>query len=170
MIKKIYIIILLFTSAYSQVDISNQLSVRYGDSDNDYNYNEIYLDTKLSFNRENYRLESLLTFEVSDPAEIGLNAKGLDRYLFGFYNDKFSLELGDIHQTWGRGLLLNQLDLQNLDFHTGSRGLGMQVHNESSTLNIIMGDTASRKSTTVLGGYDPRVPNYFVDQFIKSRS
>lgn len=166
MIKKIYIIILLFTSAYSQVDISNQLSVRYGDSNNDYNYNEIYLDTKLSFNRENYRLESLLTFEVSDPAEIGLNAKGLDGYLFGFYNDKFSLELGDVHQTWGRGLLLNQLDLQNLDFHTGSRGLGMQFHNESSTLNIIMGDTASRKSTTVLGGYDPRVPNYFVDQFI----
>ena len=29
-----------------------------------------------------------------------------------------------------------------------------------------MGDTNSRKSTTVLGNYDPRVPNYFIDQFI----
>ena len=62
MIKKIFVITVLFTSAYSQVDISNQLSARYGDSDNDYNYNEIYLDTKLSLNRENYRLESILNF------------------------------------------------------------------------------------------------------------
>ena len=166
MIKKIFVITVLFTSAYSQVDISNQLSARYGDSDNDYNYNEIYLDTKLSLNRENYRLESILNFEVSDPPEIGLNANGLDGYLFGFYNDKFSFEVGDIHQTWGRGLLLNQLDFQNLDFDTGSRGLGMQFNYEGKILNIIMGDTSSRKSTTVLGNYDPRVPNYFIDQFI----
>jgi hypothetical protein len=165
-IKKIFVITVLFTSAYSQVDISNQLSARYGDSDNDYNYNEIYLDTKLSLNRENYRLESILNFEVSDPPESGLNANGLDGYLFGFYNDKFSFEVGDIHQTWGRGLLLNQLDFQNLDFDTGSRGLGMQFNYEGKILNIIMGDTSSRKSTTVLGNYDPRVPNYFIDQFI----
>lgn len=166
MIRKILIGISLFTYVYSQTDISNQLSVRYGDSDNDYNYSEIYLDTKLSLNREDYRLESILTFEVSDPPEIGLNANGLDRYLFGFYNDKLSFEVGDIYQTWGRGLLLNQLNFQNLDFDTGSKGLGMQFDYEGKTLNIIMGDTNSRKSTTVLGNYDPRVPNYFIDQFI----
>ena len=116
MIKKILIGISLFTYVYSQTDVSNQLSVRYGDSNNGYNYSEIYLDTKLSLNRSDYRLESIVTFEVSDPPEIGLNANGLDGYLFGFYNDKFSFEVGDIYQTWGRGLLLNQLDIQNLDF------------------------------------------------------
>ncbi|GIR19450.1 MAG: hypothetical protein CM15mP33_09720 [Candidatus Neomarinimicrobiota bacterium] len=33
----------------------------------------------------------------------------------------FSMELGDIYQTWGRGLILNQLDYQNLDFDTGEK-------------------------------------------------
>ena len=36
----------------------------------------------------------------------------------GYYNENFSMELGDIYQTWGRGLILNQLDYQNLDFDT----------------------------------------------------
>ena len=166
MIKKVFTAILLLTYSYSQTDVSNQLSVRYGDSKNDYNYNEIYLDTKLSLNREDYRLESIFTFEISDPPEIGLKEDGLRKFLFGFYNDKFSFELGDIYQTWGRGLLLNQLDYQNLDFDTGSRGLGLTFQDDWKTVNIIAGDTANRKSTTVLGGYDPRVPNYFVDQFL----
>ena len=166
MIKKVFTAILLLTYSYSQTDVSNQLSVRYGDSKNDYNYNEVYLDTKLSLNREDYRLESIFTFEISDPPEIGLKEDGLRKFLFGFYNDKFSFELGDIYQTWGRGLLLNQLDYQNLDFNTGSRGLGLTFQDDWKTVNIIAGDTANRKSTTVLGGYDPRVPNYFVDQFL----
>ena len=166
MIKKVFTTILLLTSSYSQTDVSNQLSVRYGDGKNDYNYNEIYLDTKLSLNQEDYRLESIFTFEISDPPEIGLKEDGLRKFLFGFYNDKFSFELGDIYQTWGRGLLLNQLDYQNLDFDTGSRGLGLTFQDDWKTVNIIAGDTANRKSTTVLGGYDPRVPNYFVDQFL----
>lgn len=166
MIKKISTTILLLTSIYSQTDVSNQLSVRYGDSKNDYNYNEVYLDTKLSLNRQDYRLESIFTFEISNPPEIGLKEDGLRKFLFGFYNDKFSFELGDIYQTWGRGLLLNQLDYQNLDFDTGSRGLGLTFQDDSKTFNIIAGDTANRNSTTVLGGYDPRVPNYFVDQFL----
>lgn len=166
MIKKVFTAILLLTSIYSQTDVSNQLSVRYGDSKNDYNYNEVYLDTKLSLNRQDYRLESIFTFEISDPPEIGLKEDGLRKFLFGFYNNKFSFEVGDIYQTWGRGLLLNQLDYQNLDFDTGSRGLGLTFQDDWKKVNIIAGDTANRKSTTVLGGYDPRVPNYFVDQFL----
>jgi hypothetical protein len=179
MIKKIFIGLIFSSLIFCQVDISNQLSIRHGASNlkisdiifkdgpyDNYDYNEIYLDTRLSLNRKDYRFESIFTFEVSDPPEIGLNLNGLDRYLFGFYNDSFSIELGDIYQTWGRGLLLNQLNYQNLDFDSGSRGLGMQFHNQFRTINIIMGDTKGRKSTTDLGAYDPRVPNYFVNQFI----
>ena len=166
MINKVLTAMFLLTYSYSQTDVSNQLSVRYGDGKNDYNYNEIYLDTKLSLNQEDYRLESIFTFEISDPPEIGLKDDGLRKFLFGFYNDKFSFELGDIYQTWGRGLLLNQLDYQNLDFDTGSRGLGFTFQDDWKMVNIIAGDTANRKSTTILGDYDPRVPNYFVDQFL----
>ena len=166
MIKRVLLLMLLLTYSYSQTDVSNQLSVRYGDSKNDYNYNEVYLDTKLSLNREDYRLESIFTFEISDPPEIGLKEDDLRKFLLGFYNDRFSFEIGDIYQTWGRGLLLNQLDYQNLDFDTGSRGLGLTFQDDWKTVNIIAGDVSSRESTTILGGYDPRVPNYFVDQFL----
>ena len=62
--------------------------------------------------------------------------------------------------------MLNQLNYQNLDFDTGSRGLGMQFDKDSAVINIIMGDVSSRTSTTVLGNFDPRVPNHFVDEFI----
>ena len=166
MIRGILITIFFFTTAYSQIDISNRLLTRYGDSQNDYNYSEIYLDTKIFFQKENYRLESFFTLEASNPPEIGLDFSGLDRYLIGFYNEEFSIEIGDIYQTWGRGLLLNQLNYQNLDFDTGSRGLGMQFDKDSAVINIIMGDVSSRTSTTVLGNFDPRVPNHFVDEFI----
>ena len=166
MIRVILITIFFFTTIYSQIDISNRLLTRYGDSQNDYNYSEIYLDTKIFFQKENYRLESFFTIEASNPPEIGLDFNGLDRYLIGFYNEEFSIEIGDIYQTWGRGLLLNQLNYQNLDFDTGSRGLGMQFDKDSAVINIIMGDVSSRTSTTVLGNFDPRVPNHFVDEFI----
>ena len=140
MIRICLFIMISLTCLYSQIDVSNQLSIKYGDADmklselfftdrlpDDYNYREINLDTRLSLNKENYRLESLLSFEVSDPPEIGLDEEGIREFLFGFYNDKFSLEVGDIYQTWGRGLLLNQLDYQNLDFNTSSRGVGLQL-------------------------------------------
>ena len=166
MIRGILITIFFFTTVYSQIDISNRILTRYGDSQNDYNYSEIYLDTKIFFQKENYRLESFFTLEASNPPEIGLDFNGLDRYLIGFYNEEFSIEIGDIYQTWGRGLLLNQLNYQNLDFDTGSRGFGMQFDKDSAVLNIIMGDVSSRTSTTVLGNFDPRVPNHFVDEFI----
>tara|TARA_X000000368_G_scaffold77779_1_gene58065 strand:+ start:503 stop:2200 length:1698 start_codon:yes stop_codon:yes gene_type:complete len=165
-IRGILLTMFFFTTAYSQIDMSNRLSTRYGDSQNDYEYSEIYLDTKIFFQKENYRLESFFSLEASKPPEIGLDFNGLDRYLIGFYNDKFSFEIGDIYQTWGRGLLLNQLNYQNLDFDTGSRGFGMQFDKDSTVLNIIMGDVSSRTSTTVLGNFDPRVPNHFVDEFI----
>ena len=166
MIRVVLVAIFFFTTLYSQIDISNRLSARYGDSSNEYNYSEIYLDTKIFLQKESYRIESLFTLEASNPPEIGLDINGLDKYLLGLYNDKFSFEIGDIHQTWGRGLLLNQLNYQNLDFSTGSRGLGMQFDNDSIILNLIIGDVSSRSSTTVLGNYDPRVPNHFVDEFI----
>ena len=158
--------LIFFTNIYSQSDFSNQLTARYGKSENDFSYNEIYFDTKFSFNRPSYRIDSVLAFELSDPPEIGLNEKGLREFLLGFYNQNISFEIGDIYQTWGRGLLLNQLDYQNLDFNTGSSGLGFQYESRGKSINLIAGNTSSRKSTTVLGNYNSRVPNYFIDQFI----
>jgi hypothetical protein len=150
----------------AQVNYSNDLQVRYGDSSNDFNYNEIYLNSTISYIQKDYILEAILSFENSNPPEIGLDQTGLRKYLIGYYNKNWSVELGDIYQTWGRGLLLNQLDYQNLDFDTGSRGFGIKFQNNKYLFNVLAGDVKTRKSTALLGSYNPRVPNYHVDQSI----
>ena len=157
---------LLFSTLYSQVNITNELEVRYGDSANDYNYNELIFDTRISLFKPNYMIEGILSFERSNPQEIGLDERGLRKYLIGYYKENWSLEFGDIYQTWGRGLILNQLDYQNLDFDTGAEGVGFKFSKPNLSVNLIVGDLALSKSTTSHSGYNPRIPNYFIDQFI----
>ena len=159
-------IFLFFSTLYSQVNITNELEVRYGDSANDYNYNELIFDTRISLFKPNYMIEGILSFERSNPPEIGLDERGLRKYLIGYYKENWSLEFGDIYQTWGRGLILNQLDYQNLDFDTGAEGVGFKFSKPNLSVNLIVGDLALSKSTTSHSGYNPRIPNYFVDQFI----
>ena len=157
---------LFFSTLYSQVNITNELEVRYGDSANDYNYNELIFDTRISLIKPNYMIEGILSLERSNPPEIGLDERGLRKYLIGYYKENWSLEFGDIYQTWGRGLILNQLDYQNLDFDTGAEGVGFKFSKPNLSVNLIVGDLALSKSTTSHSGYNPRIPNYFIDQFI----
>ena len=157
---------LFFSTLYSQVNITNELEVRYGDSANDYNYNELIFDTRISLFKPNYMIEGILSFERSNPPEIGLDERGLRKYLIGYYKENWSLEFGDIYQTWGRGLILNQLDYQNLDFDTGAEGVGFKFSKPNLSVNLIVGDLALSKSTISQSGYNPRIPNYFIDQFI----
>ena len=164
--NKQIIYLLFFSTLFSQVNISNELDVRYGNSSNDYNYSELILDSKITLFKTNYMIEGIFSFENSNPPEIGLDERGLRKYLIGYYNENFSMELGDIYQTWGRGLILNQLDYQNLDFDTGANGLGLKYSSSDFLINLIAGDLAISKSITSHANYDPRVPNYFINQFI----
>ena len=164
--NKQIIYLLFFSTLFSQINISNELDVRYGNSSNDYNYNELILDSKITLFKTNYMIEGIFSFENSNPPEIGLDERGLRKYLIGYYNENFSMELGDIYQTWGRGLILNQLDYQNLDFDTGANGLGFKYSSSDFLINLIAGDLAISKSITSHANYDPRVPNYFINQFI----
>ena len=164
--SKQVIYLLFFSTLFSQINISNELEVRYGNSSNNYNYNELILDSKITLFKTNYMIEGIFSFENSNPPEIGLDERGLRKYLIGYYNENFSMELGDIYQTWGRGLILNQLDYQNLDFDTGANGLGLKYSSSDFLINLIAGDLAISKSITSHANYDPRVPNYFIDQFI----
>ncbi len=164
--NKQIIYLLFFSTLFSQINISNELDVRYGNSSNDYNYNELILDSKITLFKTNYMIEGIFSFENSNPPEIGLDERGLRKYLIGYYNKNFSMELGDIYQTWGRGLILNQLDYQNLDFDTGANGLGFKYSSSDFLINLIAGDLAISKSITSHANYDPRVPNYFINQFI----
>tara|TARA_Y100000816_G_C26105502_1_gene587310 strand:- start:959 stop:2638 length:1680 start_codon:yes stop_codon:yes gene_type:complete len=165
-LNKQIIYLLFFSTLFSQINISNELDVRYGNSSNDYNYSELILDSKITLFKTNYMIEGIFSFENSNPPEIGLDERGLRKYLIGYYNENFSMELGDIYQTWGRGLILNQLDYQNLDFDTGTNGLGFRYSSSDFLINLIAGDLAISKSITSHANYDPRVPNYFINQFI----
>ncbi len=162
--NKRIISIFLFTILTAQVEYSNNLNIRYGEGDNNYSYEEIYFNTGITLNRPDYRLEALFNLELSDPPEIGLKEEGIREFSLGYYNKNLSIELGDFYQTWGRGLILNQTDYQHLDFNTGATGLSVGYEKDYISLNVIAGEINPRKSTTFLGDYDPRVPNYILKQ------
>ena len=161
-----YIFILFFSSLLAQVEYSSYLNFRYGDGEGDYAYDEIYSNLGITLNRPEHRFEASLSLELSNPPEIGLKEEGVREFLLGYYNENFSLELGDFYKTWGRGLILNQVMYQHLDFDTGARGISIEYQKDDLTLNVLGGESGIRKSTTLLGGYNPRVPNYFLDQNI----
>ena len=164
LINKYIFFVFFYTSLIAQVEYSNHLNIRYGDGDNNYTYEEIYFNTGITLNRSDYRLEAVFNLELGDPPEIGLKQKGLADFLFGYYNRNLSVELGKFYQTWGRGLILNQVDYQPLDFDTGAVGLNIEYEKDYIALSIIAGGIEPRRSTTFLGGYDPRVPNYILKQ------
>ena len=161
-----YIFILFFSSLFAQIDYSNYLNFRYGDGAGDYTYDEIYSNLGVTLNRPEHRFEASLSLELSNPPEIGLKEEGVREFLLGYYNENFSLELGDFYKTWGRGLILNQVMYQHLDFDTGARGVSVEYQKDDLILNVLGGESGIRKSTTLLGGYNPRIPNYFLDQNI----
>ena len=161
-----YIFILFFSSLLAQVEYSNYLNFRYGDGAGDYAYDEIYSNLGITLNRPEHRFEASLSLELSNPPEIGLKEEGVREFLLGYYNENFSLELGDFYKTWGRGLILNQVMYQHLDFDTGARGVSVEYQKDDLILNVLGGESGIRKSTTLLGGYNPRIPNYFLDQNI----
>ena len=162
--NKRIISIFLCTTLTAQVEYSNNLNIRYGEGDNNYTYEEIYFNTGIILNRPDDRFEALFNLELSDSPEIGLKEEGIREFLLGYYHKNLSIELGDFYQTWGRGLILNQTDYQHLDFNTSATGLSVGYEKDYISLNVIAGETNPRKSTTFLGDYDPRVPNYILKQ------
>lgn len=165
-LNKIIIHSLFLSFLFSQINTETELEVRYGNSENDFNYSEVFVDSRFLFQNTDYMINGLLSFEQSYPPEIGLNENGLRKVLIGYYKDDLSVELGDVYQTWGRGLILNQVDYQNLDFDTGSRGFNLLLDKSEYSINILYGDVSVSQSTTVLGNYNPRKPNYFTNQSI----
>ena len=61
-----------------------------------------------------------------------------------------------------------QVDYQHLDFDTGAStgGLNFGYSKNDISLGIIAGQIEPRKSTTFLGDYNPRIPNYSLKQDI----
>ena len=78
-------------------------------------------------------------FEFSDPPELGLDMNGLRKFRLDYLNGPIELSVGDIYRIWGRGLILNQFDDQNVNLDNGYRGLSFGVVQNNFSINLITG-------------------------------
>ena len=92
--NKQVIYLLFFSTLFSQINISNELDVRYGNSSNDYNYNELILDSKITLFKTKYMIEGMFSFETllmqlcshfhHNPSQLGFECRGL---FYSYYRD-----------------------------------------------------------------------------------
>ena len=90
-------------------------------------------------NVSNEYLTTWFQFEFSDPPEIGLTQNGLRKFRIDYANDNIELSVGDIYKIWGRGLIINQFDDQDVDLDNGYRGLSFGLIEENYNMNLIAG-------------------------------
>ena len=153
-------IILFMSSLVAQISTGGDASLKFGESKNNFNYSEVLLNMNVS----NDYLTTWFQFEFSDPPEIGLTQNGLRKFRIDYAADNIELSVGDIYKIWGRGLILNQFDDQDVDLDNGYRGLSFGLIENDYTMNLIAGlsNVSSITSDFMYGlDLDLRVPNYF---------
>lgn len=109
--------------------------MKFGESKNEFNYSEVILNMNLSHDY----LETWFQFEYSKPPEIGIGINGLRKFRVDYSDGPYELSVGDIYKIWGRGLILNQFDDQDVNLDNGYRGLNFNVINDSYTIDLISG-------------------------------
>ncbi len=83
-------------------------------------YFENFTDARLSINKFTFGLR----FEISKPAELGLNYKGIrKRYVEYSNSDNFEVCAGNFWEIIGRGMTLNSFEQRQLAFDTGLDGV-----------------------------------------------
>ena len=148
------------TRLNAQINTGGDTSLKFGESKNNFNYSEILLNMNVS----NEYLTTWFQFEFSDPPEIGLTQNGLRKFRIDYANDNIELSVGDIYKIWGRGLIINQFDDQDVDLDNGYRGLSFGLIEDNYNMNLIAGlsNVSSITSDFVYGlDLESRVPNYF---------
>ena len=139
--------------AFSQKKILLKTSVnnlfRYGTGEEDLygkssrkEYFENFTDAQLSLN--NFRIG--IRLEISNPAELGRNFKGLRKRFFEFTTSDFEVSAGNFDEIVGRGLTLNCYEQRELAFDTGLDGLRIIYKKDFTQKKSI------RFKTEVLGG------------------
>ena len=136
-LKKITIYLCLYFPylIYCQISAGGSSVLKFGESKNEFNYSEVLLNMNLS----NEFLNTWFQFEYSKPPEIGMSINGLRKFRVDYSNGPVELSVGDIYKIWGRGLILNQFDDQNVNLDNGYRGLSFSLIEEKYALNLISG-------------------------------
>ena len=129
---------ILFTALVNaQISTGGDASLKFGESKNNFNYSEVLLNMNVS----NDYLTTWFQFEYSNPPEIGLTNNALMKFRVDYVSDNIELSVGDIYKIWGRGLILNQFDDQDVDLDNGYRGLSFGLIENDYSLNLIAGNS-----------------------------
>ena len=161
--KRILIISFLLKSwVNAQLSVGGDTELKFGESKNNFNFSEVFLNLNISSDM----ITTWSQFEYSDPPELGKSTNGLRKFRLDYANGPLELSVGDIYKIWGRGLILNQFDDQNVNLDNGYRGLSFGLVENDYALNLISGlSNISRVSTDFNQGIDSelRVPNHSSD-------
>ena len=152
-------IIVLQSFLVSQLSIGGDTELKHGESKNNYNFSEVFLNVNMS----NDFMSSWVQFEFSQPPELGLNINGLRKFRVDYAVESMELSIGDIYKLWGRGLILNQFDDQDVNLDNGLRGISVDFISERYNLNVLSGlSSISRISNDYFQNidYDARKPNH----------
>ena len=162
MIKKTFILYLTNACVIAQLSVGGDTELKFGESKNNYNFSEVFLNLSISTDM----ISTWSQFEYSDPPELGKTTNGLRKFRLDYSNGPLELSVGDIYKIWGRGLILNQFDDQNVNLDNGYRGLSFGLIEDDYSLNLISGlSNIARVSTdfSVDVDNDLRVPNHSSD-------
>jgi len=119
---------------FAQLEMNYSYEMKYGDGQQvlvtspnnlfpkgeDYNYLENIMEINTTFPNGVYLFTQL---EYSNPPVLGESIQGINKFYIDYYWDKLYFKVGDIYSLQGRGLSLNLMQDQNIDYDNSVRGL-----------------------------------------------
>ncbi|MBL7013369.1 MAG: hypothetical protein ISR83_03010 [Candidatus Marinimicrobia bacterium] len=148
---------ILFTSnLFGQIQFSGSSQLKYGESKTGFTYSESLINTHIRLDKFTVWTQ----FEFSQPPELGFYQDGLRKIRLDYTKGPISLKFGDIYEIWGRGLILNQVDDQSIDFDNGIRGLYFSLDKNNIQWNLLTGYSTLWKSAPTYPGYNNYSHNY----------
>jgi len=148
-----------FGKGFTPIKVPGQIESKFYD----YNYIENLLD--ISYWKENWSFTS--TVEYSSPPRIGQSFIGLNEFLIQGDYENFSIFLGDINKRVGRGLGLNTLKNESINFNSSIRGgLLKSNHFNQFELNFLFGKIDAPRHLSSGIDVDPRIVDFYEDETI----
>ena len=133
---------------FAQAEMNFSYEMKYGDGKQvkaltqdatDYSYFENLLEINTTFSNGLYLFTQL---EYSEPPILGESIRGLNKFYLDYYWDRLYFKAGDIYSLQGRGLTLNLIQDQNIDYDNSVRGVEARYNVfDNLSLFTILGQT-----------------------------
>ena len=111
--KKIIILFLICGKIFANdFNYNGSIISSFGDSYDFYSFAENRLDINMFYKN----LSAWVQYEYSNPPEIGFTTNDIRKFRLEYSDENFNIKLGDLYEFWGRGLVLNQIDVESIQF------------------------------------------------------